>query len=66
MRTLLRALVCAVVIGAMGGCGGGGDVVVPKKFAPPPPKGAQSEAPSNIKTKMFSRPPAKPSPARPG
>jgi len=42
MRTLLRALFCAVVIGVVGGCGGEAEKFVkPKTFAPPPDKGAQ-------------------------
>jgi predicted small lipoprotein YifL len=42
MRTLLRALFCAVVIGVIAGCGGGGETYQkPAKFTPAPEKGAQ-------------------------
>jgi hypothetical protein len=65
MRTLLRAFLCAVVIGAMGGCGGGSDVKIPETFAPPPPKDEKPNVGAG-RTKMFSNAPAKPGPKNPG
>jgi len=42
MRTLLRALLCGMVIGVVAGCGGSAEKwEKPKKFAAPPEKGAQ-------------------------
>ncbi len=43
MRTLLRALVCATVLGLIGGCGGGTGVEKPAKFVEFD-KGAKPEA----------------------
>ncbi len=64
MRTLLRALFCAAVIGAIGGCGGsGGKMTEPKKFAPQPSQDAtmtiDKAVPSPTAKPPANKPPAK-------
>ena len=44
MRTLLRMLLCGVVIAAIGGCGGGGGTEIPTKFDPQPDKSVKPTA----------------------
>jgi predicted small lipoprotein YifL len=66
MRTLLRAFLCALVVGAMGGCGGRSDVEIPPTFAPPPAKEEKPKLGAGAPVKMFSNPSAKPGPKNPG